>query len=80
MDTKNLSLSLTLNRTENSGFQTSDLDFFTLCMNHYRFSQEAINVAAKAWGLQCLRYEISELQIIFCVDSYFFMFEIIQSL
>lgn len=25
------------------------------------FLQEAINVAAKDWGLQCLRYEISEL-------------------
>ena len=69
MDAKNLSLCLTLNITENSGFQTSDLDFSTVCMNHYHFSQEAINVAAKAWGLQCLRYEISELQIIVCIDS-----------
>ena len=24
------------------------------------FLQEAINVAAKDWGLECLRYEISE--------------------
>ena len=24
------------------------------------FLQEAINVAAKHWGLECLRYEISE--------------------
>ena len=33
--------------------------------------QEAINVAARDWGLQCLRYEISELfSVFFFVGDY----------
>ena len=31
--------------------------------------QEAINVAAKDWGLECLRYEISEYFFL-CFDSF----------
>lgn len=34
------------------------LDMMVLNWNY--FLQEAINVAAKHWGLECLRYEISE--------------------
>lgn len=37
------------------------MDFLSV----YTFLQEAINVAARDWGLQCLRYEISKLLVFF---------------
>jgi hypothetical protein len=35
--------------------------------------QESINVAAKDWGLQCLRYEISKSLLAFVLVSEFFV-------
>jgi hypothetical protein len=35
--------------------------------------QESINVAAKDWGLQCLRYEISKSLLAFVFVSEFFL-------
>lgn len=35
--------------------------------------QESINVAAKDWGLQCLRYEISESHLAFVLVSDIFL-------